>query len=87
MATVFIPTLLSGLTAGQAVVEVPGATVRELIDGLDALFPGLRERLMEDNRLRADLSFAVDGEVTPLGLIEKVGPASEVHFVMAIKGG
>jgi hypothetical protein len=29
----------------------------------------------------------VDGEVSPLGLLEKVESASEVHFVLAISGG
>ena len=38
-------------------------------------------------RLRPNISVAVDGEVSPIGLLEAVGPASEVHFVAAIKGG
>jgi len=37
--------------------------------------------------LRPNISVAVDGEVTPMGLIEAVGPASEVLFIAAIKGG
>jgi len=30
---------------------------------------------------------AVDGEISPLGLLERVHPSSEVHFVAAIRGG
>jgi hypothetical protein len=37
--------------------------------------------------LRPNISVAVDGEVTPMGLLEGVGEQSEIHFVAAIKGG
>ncbi len=87
MATVYIPTLLQTLTGGQSSVEAGGATVREVIESLERAWPGLRERLMEEGRLRPNISVAVDGEVSPLGLLEPVLPESEVHFVAAIRGG
>ena len=87
MAIVFIPTLLRPLTGGRASVEAEGATVRQVIESLEIAWPGIRERLLEQDRLRPNISVAVDGEVTPMGLLEPVGPTSEVHFVAAIKGG
>ena len=87
MPTAFIPTLLQPLAGGRASLEVAGATVAEVIANLDRECPGLGERLMDRGRLRPNISVAVDGEVSPLGLLEAVGPASEVHFVAAIKGG
>jgi molybdopterin synthase sulfur carrier subunit len=87
LATVYIPALLQPLTGGRPQVEVEGATVREVIDNVDRAWPGVRERLLDVGRLRPNISVAVDGEVSPMGLIEKVGPDSEVHFVAAIKGG
>ena len=87
MAIVFIPTLLQTLTGGRASVEADGATVRQVIESLESAWPGIRERLLEQDRLRPNISVAVDGEVTPMGLLERVGPTSEVHFVAAIKGG
>ena len=87
MAIVFIPTLLQPLTGGKASVETEGATVRQVIDNLESAWPGIRERLLDEDRLRPNISVAVDGEITPMGLLEPVGPASEVHFVAAIKGG
>jgi molybdopterin converting factor small subunit len=84
---VHIPAMLRDLTGGHATVEAEGSTVREIIDDLERQWPGIRERLVEDGRLRANLSVAVDGEVSPLGLRESVGPVSEIHFVAAIKGG
>lgn len=87
MPTVYIPALLQSLTGGKSPVEVEGATVREVVDNLECEWPGLRDRLVEEGRLRANLSVAVDGEVSPMGLLEPVGPSSEVHFVAAISGG
>ena len=87
MATVYIPALLQKVAGGRKQVEVDGATVRELIDNLERVYPGMRDSLLEGNRLRSNISVAIDGEVSPLGLLEKVGVSSEVHFVAAIKGG
>ena len=87
MPTVYIPTLLRTLTGGRASVEVEGGTVRQVIENLEQAWPGMRDRLLDEGKLRPNISVAVDGEVTPMGLIEAVGPASEVHFIAAIKGG
>jgi sulfur-carrier protein len=87
LPTVYIPTLLRALTGGRASVEVEGGTVRQVIENLEQAWPGIRDRLLDEGKLRPNISVAVDGEVTPMGLIEAVGPASEVHFIAAIKGG
>jgi molybdopterin synthase sulfur carrier subunit len=87
LATVYIPTLLQALTGGRSAVEAEGGTVSEVIDHLERLWPGIRDRIVEQDRLRPNISVAVDGEITPMGLLETVAPASEVHFVVAIKGG
>ena len=87
MPEVFIPAMLRELTGGRSSVEAAGSTVREVIDDLESRWPGLRDRLVSNGRLLPNLSVAVDGEVSPLGLREAVAPSSEVHFVAAIKGG
>jgi molybdopterin converting factor small subunit len=87
VARVFIPTLLRSMSGGVAEAEVGGGTVREVVDGLERLYPGIRDRLVEEGRLRPNISVAIDGEVSPAGLRERVGPDSEVHFVTAIRGG
>ena len=87
MATVYIPSLMQKLTDGKAQVEIEGATVRQLIVELESQFPGIRDRLVEDNRIKGNISVAVDGEITPLGMLERVGENSEVHFLPAIAGG
>jgi hypothetical protein len=61
--------------------------VREVIRNLEKTYPGLEDRLIDNGQLRANISVAVDGEISPLGLLEQVDEGSEVHFVAAIKGG
>jgi len=87
MATVFIPTSMQKLTGGQDKVVVPGSSVREIVRNLDAEYPGMKERLVDGFKIKPNISVAVDGEISPLGILEKVGQDSEVHFVAAIGGG
>lgn len=87
MATVYIPSLMRDLTGGQDKIEMPGSTVRQIIDNLDSAYPGIRDRLVENNRIRPNISVAIDGQVAPLGMLEKVGADSEVNFLPAIGGG
>lgn len=87
MATVYLPTLLRPLAGGRDSVVVEGGTVRQIIDNLEKECPGIKERLVENNRLKPNISVAVDNEILPLGLIEEVQPDSEIHFVQAITGG
>ena len=83
MPAVWIPPLLQKLTDGQERVHVEGATLREVIANLDRGFPGIRSRLCEDDRIRAGIAVAVDGEISPEGLRQRVNPDSEVQFVPA----
>lgn len=87
MATVFVPSLMQNLTQGENRVQVEGATVRQIINNLEHHYPGFKERLVEDDRIKPNISVAVDGEVTPMGMLEKVGENSEIHFLPAIGGG
>lgn len=87
MATLFLPRRLTELTGVPATVDVEGATVRQLIANLELTYPGIREQLVEGDRLKPHISVAIDGVVRPLGLLEKAEAASEVHFITAISGG
>lgn len=87
MATVFIPTMLQSLTEGSKQVEIDARSVRQVIERLEELYPGIKARLVEDGALRPNLAVAIDGDVAVMGLLEKVGENSEVHFVPAIGGG
>ena len=75
------------LSSGEQRVNVQGNNIRQVIDNLDAVYPGFKDRLVEDGRVKPNISVAIDGEITPLGMIEKVREDSEVHFLPAISGG
>tara|TARA_B100000686_G_scaffold336476_1_gene406409 strand:+ start:252 stop:548 length:297 start_codon:yes stop_codon:yes gene_type:complete len=77
------------LTKGQHQIEVSGTTVREIITELDASYPGVWARLVdeEEDKIKTVIAVAVDGEITREGLRKKVGESSEVHFLPAMSGG
>ena len=81
MATVYIPSLMQSLTNGRQTVVVAGSTVREVVNNLEAEYPGIKDRLVDKFRIKPNISVAVDGEVTPIGILEMVGEDSEVHFL------
>ncbi len=87
LAKIFIPTMLQKLTDGVKQVELEARNVRQVIEKLDGLYPGMKDRLMEDGEIRPNLAVAIDGDVATMGLLQKVGENSEVHFVPAIGGG
>ena len=87
MARVFIPTMLQPLAEGTKEVTLEAKNVRQVIEGLERLFPGIKEYLVEDGQLVPNVTVAVDGEASRLGLLEKVEEESEVHFIPAIGGG
>jgi molybdopterin synthase sulfur carrier subunit len=87
MPRAFIPPTLRPLTNGQAEVVVDGVTVREVVNALEAQFPGLKDRLCNDDGLRPGLIVAVGSTVATAGLRAKVAPHDEVHFLPALGGG
>lgn len=87
MATVYIPTMLLPVTGGVKQIDVEETTVRRIIDRLEDLYPGMKERLVEDGKLMPSIAVSIDGEVGRMGLLDRVGEDSEVHFVPAIGGG
>jgi len=75
------------LTDGKEQVQAEGSTVRELIADLELLFPGMRERLCEDDRVKPTIAVVVNGEITTMGVRQKVPDDAEVNFLPAISGG
>ncbi len=89
MPEVWLPPRMQSLTGGRQQVVVPGANVRQVINNLELEYPGTRDILMdvEEDELSPGVAVIVDGETSLLGLLEKVGESSEVHFLPAIGGG
>jgi molybdopterin synthase sulfur carrier subunit len=87
LARIFIPPLMRGLTNGVDAVDVEAGTVRQAIAQLEDRYPGTRRLLCEGDDLKPGLTVAVDGNISGLGLLAKLKPDSEVHFLPAIGGG
>lgn len=75
------------LTEGQTQIAVEGATVRQVVEALEERYPGFKDRIVADDRIKTEIAVAVDGEVVAAGLRARVGPESEVHFLPALAGG
>ncbi len=78
---------MQDLTDGQEKVKVEGSTIRQVVDNLETAYPGLKDRLSEEGRIRPNIAVIVDGQVSRLGLLQTVSDTSEVHFLPAIGGG
>ena len=87
MATVYIPFQMRELTNGAERVEVSGDNLRQVIRALGDLYPELAARLSDGDRLTPGLAASIDGAFANRGLLAKVNPTSEVHFMPAIGGG
>ncbi len=87
MATVFIPTMLLKLTGGVKQVDFEARNVRQVVDKLEELYPGMKDSLLEEGKIKPSLAVAIDGEVARMGLLERLKEDCEVHFVPAIGGG
>ena len=72
MAKIFIPTMLQSLTAGVKQVDLDARNVRQIIERLEELYPGMKDRLVEDGEIRSNLAIAIDGDVAIMGMLEKV---------------
>jgi sulfur-carrier protein len=79
--------MLRPLTGNHQSVPATGATVREVIDSLEAKYPGIKERLCRDDSLRPGLAVVIDTQVSREGLSAAVNATSEVHFIPAVSGG
>ncbi len=87
MPIVFIPAQLKSLTGGVSQVEMEVDNVGQVIEQLEAQFPGIRDRLCDGDQLAPTLQVSVDSSMGTRGLRTRVAEAQEVHFLPVIGGG
>ena len=88
--TVRIPTTFRALTAGQSEVRVEGSTVGEVLQALDAVHPGFKDRVFdEDGGIRRFVNvFVADDDVRYMDGVETAVPDGEtVSIIPAVAGG
>jgi molybdopterin synthase sulfur carrier subunit len=90
MIKVRIPTPLRPLTKGQGEVEVQAHTIVEMIDTLNASYPGIKDRLCDETgELRRFVNIYVNEEDIRFlkGKDTLLKNGNEVSIVPAIAGG
>jgi sulfur-carrier protein len=88
--SVRIPTILRSLTGGAAEVTAEHGTLREVLADLDASYPGLSGRILDDSgRLRRFVNVYVGDEDVRFasGLDTPVPAGSRVSVIPAVAGG
>lgn len=90
MVKVRIPTPLKKLTNNQAEIHVEGRTIIEIINNFDKGYPGIKERIVdENNEIRRFVNIYLNGEDVRF-LDEKeteVKDGDEISIIPAVAGG
>jgi molybdopterin converting factor small subunit len=88
--SVRIPTILRTYTGGAAEVTAEEGTLRDVIKRLDAAYPGLASRILDEGgKLRRFVNVYVGEEDVRLaeGLDTQVPPGTQVSVIPAVAGG
>jgi molybdopterin synthase sulfur carrier subunit len=89
-AKVRIPAPLRKLTKEQAVVDVQGKTVDEVLADLEKNYPGIKERICDENgQIRRFINVFVNGEDIRFkeGAKTAIADNAEISIIPAIAGG
>ena len=90
MPTIHIPTPMRRFSGGESQLQLPGATLAELIDALEGHCPGITGMLHDDSgRLKRFLKVFINSrDIRQLdGERSRVGADDQVHIVPAMAGG
>lgn len=84
-----IPTILRTYTDGQKTVQGEGSSLAQVIDDIEGRHPGLRDRLIEDFRLRRFINVYVNDEDVRFsgGLQAPTSDGDVVVVLPAVAGG
>lgn len=87
MVTIILPTALIRLFPGAPPrTTAEASSVAEMLDALDARWPGMRDRLCDSRpAIRRHINIFVDGERAELRT--RLPPAAEVFILTAMSGG
>lgn len=85
-----VPSPLRRITNGQDKIDIEASTVVELVDKLDADYPGFKERLIDESgEIRYFVNIYLNGEDVRFlqGIQTPTKAGDEVSIVPAVAGG
>jgi molybdopterin converting factor small subunit len=84
-----VPTILRTYTANAKVVQVQGTTIAEVVADLEANYPGIGDRLLDDKGLRRFVNVYLNDEDVRFreGLETAVVDGDSVTILPAVAGG
>jgi len=88
--SVRIPTILRTYTNGESQVSAEGGTVSEVIDNLDASYPGIKGRILdEQGTIRRFVNVYVGNDDVRFidGVETKTAEGAQVSVIPAVAGG
>ena len=68
-------------TAGETKFEVEASRVRDILSALEALFPGIREHLVEETAV------SINGMIYDDAYLQEVSEDTEVFFIPKLDAG
>jgi molybdopterin converting factor small subunit len=89
-ARVRVPTILRTYTAGESEVNADGDTLSDVLDSLDASFPGIKSRIVdEEGSLRRFVNVYVGNDDVRFldGLATTVADGTQISVIPAVAGG
>lgn len=84
-----IPTILRPYTGGEKLVSADGATLADVIANLDASYPGISERLIDESGLRRFVNVYLNDEDVRFldGLGTAIADKDSITILPAVAGG
>ena len=86
---VSLPTILRPLANNQRRVEATGSTLAAAIDSLEASYPGLKAKMVEDGALRRYVNIYINDEDVRFldGLNSTLSDGDRIDVLPAVAGG
>ncbi|MFI5696288.1 ubiquitin-like small modifier protein 1 [Kribbella sp. NPDC051586] len=88
--SVRVPTILRPYTQGVSEVSAEGSTLTEVLDSLDASYPGIKGRVLDESgALRRFVNVYVDDDDVRFadGLQTSIKDGGQVSIIPAVAGG
>ena len=84
-----VPTILRQYTGGEKAVAAQGASLAAIIKDLDANYPGIGDRLLDDSGLRRFVNIYVNDEDVRFldGLNSAIAEDDSITILPAVAGG